>query len=61
MQSQEEKEDDMIEPRDAIPAVAWLDMMYEESGLTEARAHEAASIIQVNKVIKIILYIIWNY
>ncbi|EFN72263.1 hypothetical protein EAG_07284 [Camponotus floridanus] len=48
MQTQEEKEGDldMIEPRDAIPAVAWLDMMYEESGLTEARANEAALIIQ---------------
>ncbi|GAB1865431.1 RIIa domain-containing protein [Camponotus japonicus] len=48
MQTQEEKESDVdvIEPRDAIPAVAWLDMMYEESGLTEARANEAASIIQ---------------
>jgi len=30
----------------------------EESRLTEARANEAASIIQVNKVIKIILYYI---
>jgi len=60
MQTQEEKESDVdvIEPRDAIPAVAWLDMMYEESGLTEARANEAASIIQVNKIIKIVLYCI---
>lgn len=59
-QSQEEKEvdADMIEPRDAIPAVAWLDMMYEESGLTEEKANKAASIIQVNKIIKMILYCI---
>lgn len=56
MATQEEKEGDadVIEPRDAIPAVAWLDTMYEESGLTEARANEAASIIQVSKIIKII-------
>ncbi|XP_029659069.1 uncharacterized protein LOC115233004 isoform X5 [Formica exsecta] len=45
-QLQEEKEDDVIESRDTIPAVAWLDMMYEESGLTQTRANEAASIIQ---------------
>ncbi|KAM0724906.1 hypothetical protein ACS0PU_009290 [Formica fusca] len=45
-QLQEEKEDDVIESRDTIPAVAWLDMMYEESGLTQTRANEAAAIIQ---------------
>lgn len=51
-QLQEEKEDDvdMIESKDTIPAVAWLDMMYEESGLTQTRANEAAIIIQVNKL-----------
>lgn len=49
-QLQEKKEDDVIESRDTIPAVAWLDMMYEESGLTQTRANEAASIIQVNKL-----------
>ncbi|XP_070160877.1 uncharacterized protein [Polyergus mexicanus] len=45
-QLQEEKEDDVIESRDTIPAVAWLDMMYEESGLTQTKANEAAFIIQ---------------
>lgn len=38
----------MIEPEEAVQAIAWLDMMYEESGLTPIRANEAASIIQVN-------------
>ncbi|XP_072767129.1 uncharacterized protein [Anoplolepis gracilipes] len=47
-QSQEEKEgaEDVIELKDTIPAIAWLDMMSEESGLTQTRANEAASIIQ---------------
>lgn len=52
MQPQEEEkrnEVDMIEPKEAVQAVAWLDMMYEESGLTPMRANEAASTIQVNK------------
>lgn len=55
----------MIQPEEAVQAIAWLDMMYEESGLTPMRANEAASIIQVNKLNncnniynKIILYII---
>ncbi|XP_029163151.1 abnormal spindle-like microcephaly-associated protein homolog [Nylanderia fulva] len=44
----EEKENDvdMIEPSETIQAVAWLDMMYEDSGLTQTKANEAASIIQ---------------
>ncbi|KYQ49918.1 hypothetical protein ALC60_11093 [Trachymyrmex zeteki] len=49
MQPQEEEkrnEVDMIEPKEAVQAVAWLDMMYEESGLTPMRANEAASTIQ---------------
>jgi len=51
MQQEEEKrsEVDIIEPREAVQAVAWLDMMYEESGLTPMRANEAASIIQVSE------------
>lgn len=40
---------DMIEPREAVQAVAWLDTMYEESGLTPTRANEAATTIQVSK------------
>ncbi|KYN22958.1 PREDICTED: uncharacterized protein LOC108758743 [Trachymyrmex cornetzi] len=49
MQSQEEEkksEVDMIEPKEDVQAVAWLDMMYEKSGLTSIRANEAASTIQ---------------
>ncbi|XP_019886903.2 uncharacterized protein LOC105278505 [Ooceraea biroi] len=44
----EEKKDevDMIEPEEIVQAVAWLDTIYEDSGLTLPRAHEAASIIQ---------------
>lgn len=58
MQLQEEEkrsEVDMIEPGEAAQAEAWLDMMYEESGLTPMRA---ASIIQVskNQVTEAILY-----
>lgn len=44
----EGSEVDIIEPREAVQAVAWLDTMYEESELTSTRANEAASIIQVN-------------
>lgn len=49
---EEEKESkvDIIEPREAVQAVAWLDMIYEESGLTLKRANEAATIIQVSKL-----------
>ncbi|XP_012281676.1 uncharacterized protein LOC105700422 [Orussus abietinus] len=36
----------LLEPRTTIQAVAWLDMMYEDSGLTPERAHEAATVIQ---------------
>ncbi|KYM96237.1 PREDICTED: uncharacterized protein LOC108779634 [Cyphomyrmex costatus] len=49
MQPQEEKkgsEIDMIEPKETVPAVAWLDTMYEESELTPMKANEAASTIQ---------------
>lgn len=44
-QEEKENEVDTIEPTESVPAVAWLEM-YEESGLE--RAHEAASVIQVN-------------
>lgn len=43
-----------MEPREAVQAVAWLDMMYEDSGLTPTRANEAASIIQVSRVENVI-------
>ncbi|XP_050455372.1 uncharacterized protein LOC126853565 [Cataglyphis hispanica] len=48
MATQEENEDDvdMIKPKDTIQALAWLDMISEESGLTQTRANEAATIIQ---------------
>nr|XP_012146626.1 PREDICTED: neurofilament light polypeptide-like isoform X1 [Megachile rotundata] len=36
----------ILEPAEAIQAVAWMDMMYEDSGLTMEKANEAASIIQ---------------
>lgn len=63
MQLQEEEkrsEVDAIEPGEAAQAEAWLDMMYEESGLTPMRANRAASIIQVskNQVTEAILYCI---
>ncbi|KAL6435861.1 hypothetical protein ACFW04_005615 [Cataglyphis niger] len=38
--------EDTIKPKDTIQALAWLDMMSEESGLTQTRANEAATIIQ---------------
>lgn len=44
----EAETDDLTGPKETIQAVAWLDMMYEESGLTLDRANKAASIIQVN-------------
>ncbi|EGI63642.1 hypothetical protein G5I_07980 [Acromyrmex echinatior] len=49
MQSQEEEkrsEVDMIEPKEDVQVVAWLNMMYEESGLTPMKANKAASTIQ---------------
>lgn len=50
--TQEEKEDDVdiVEPKDTIQALAWLDTMYEDSGLRQAIADQAATIIQVNKL-----------
>lgn len=45
---EEESEMDIIEP-ETVQAMAWLDAMYEDSGLTATRAHEAASIIQVSR------------
>ncbi|XP_024871447.1 uncharacterized protein LOC112454348 [Temnothorax curvispinosus] len=46
MKEEKESEVDIIEPGEAVQAVAWLDTMYEESGLTPMRANEAASVIQ---------------
>ncbi|XP_077256432.1 uncharacterized protein LOC143894168 isoform X1 [Temnothorax americanus] len=45
-EEEKESEVDIIEPGEAVQAVAWLDTMYEESGLTPMRANEAASVIQ---------------
>ncbi|KZC03922.1 hypothetical protein WN55_00102 [Dufourea novaeangliae] len=36
----------ILEPAEAIQAVAWMEMMYEDSGLTLETANEAATIIQ---------------
>ncbi|XP_076227660.1 uncharacterized protein LOC143175004 [Nomia melanderi] len=36
----------ILEPAEAIQAVAWMEMMYEDSGLTLEKANEAATIIQ---------------
>jgi len=38
-----------IRPEETIQAVAWLDSMYENSGVTTSRANEASVTIQVNK------------
>jgi len=40
---------DIKEPAKTVQAVAWLDSMYEDSGLTMSQANKAATIIQVNK------------
>lgn len=41
------KDERILEPTEAIQAVAWMEMMYKDSGLTLERANEAASVIQV--------------
>ncbi|KOC60569.1 hypothetical protein WH47_07732 [Habropoda laboriosa] len=41
------KDERILEPAEAIQAVAWMEMMYHDSGLTLEKANEAASIIQV--------------
>lgn len=41
------KDERILEPVEAIQAVAWMEMMYEDSGLTIEKANEAAMIIQV--------------
>ncbi|XP_032685363.1 uncharacterized protein LOC116850800 [Odontomachus brunneus] len=46
LQEEKESEVDTIESTRTIQSVAWLDMMYEESGLTLMRANEAATVIQ---------------
>ncbi|XP_033215867.1 uncharacterized protein LOC117172159 isoform X2 [Belonocnema kinseyi] len=45
-EEKERKQMDYLEPRETIQAVAWLDMMFDDSGLTKEQANEAASIIQ---------------
>ncbi|XP_076766903.1 uncharacterized protein LOC143433452 [Xylocopa sonorina] len=40
------KDERILEPTEAIQAVAWMEMMYEDSGLTLEKANEAASVIQ---------------
>lgn len=49
-EEQEKKTEIDIEPRETVQAVAGSDTMYEEPELTAMKAHEAASIIQVNKL-----------
>lgn len=41
------KDERVLEPVEAVQAVAWMEMMYNDSGLTLEKANEAASIIQV--------------
>ncbi|XP_043517402.1 uncharacterized protein LOC122532584 [Frieseomelitta varia] len=41
------KDERILEPVEAVQAVAWMEMMYNDSGLMLEKAHEAASIIQV--------------
>ena len=41
------KDERILEPTEAIQAVAWMEMMYKDSGLTMEKANEAASVIQV--------------
>ena len=40
------KDERILEPTEAIQAVAWMEMMYKDSGLTMEKANEAASVIQ---------------
>ncbi|KAK1119885.1 hypothetical protein K0M31_012958 [Melipona bicolor] len=40
------KDERILEPMEAVQAVAWMEMVYNDSGLTLEKAHEAASIIQ---------------
>ncbi|XP_026671434.1 uncharacterized protein LOC113464664 [Ceratina calcarata] len=47
------KDERILEPEEAIQAVAWMEMMYEDSGLTMEKANEAATIIQVTLTNKI--------
>lgn len=41
------KDSRILETVEAIQAVAWMEMMYNDSGLTMDKANEAATIIQV--------------
>ncbi|XP_043584070.1 LOW QUALITY PROTEIN: neurofilament medium polypeptide-like, partial [Bombus pyrosoma] len=40
------KDERILEPVEAVQAVAWMEMMYQDSGLTVEKANEAAAIIQ---------------
>ncbi|XP_071856976.1 uncharacterized protein [Bombus fervidus] len=40
------KDERILEPVEAVQAVAWMEMMYQDSGLTLEKANEAAAIIQ---------------
>ncbi|XP_031370219.1 uncharacterized protein LOC102681838 [Apis dorsata] len=40
------KDERILEPVEAFQAVAWMDVMYEDSGLEMQKANEAATIIQ---------------
>lgn len=45
--AEEPKENsNILEPRETIQAVAWMDMMFNDSTHTIERANEAATIIQ---------------
>ncbi|XP_076647147.1 uncharacterized protein LOC143355864 [Halictus rubicundus] len=54
-ETEEELKKDMriLEPAEAIQAVAWMEMMYNDSGLTMEKANEAAMVIQVTSFIDI--------
>lgn len=45
------KDERILEPVEAFQAVAWMDVMYEDSGLEMQKAHEAATIIQVTLIL----------
>lgn len=45
------KDERLLEPVEAFQAVAWMDVMYEDSGLEMQKANEAATIIQVTLTI----------
>lgn len=42
------KNNEVLDPRETIQAVAWMDMMFQDSGYTREKANEAATIIQAS-------------